>query len=173
MLVFSLKTGSWNSKVVPAGLHKFIAIHPLTDLLEKFQNESCVVLKLSWLFPEGNGPSSSTFPNTGCKSCTPASQVARKINALSTCSAAIKGTQLKCALMDHEIWGEPRVTQGEECVLGGHTVSLMFLWNYHTINWQTKILDFDLFKSIISLFILKIFHLQLGHISESLTSFSW
>lgn len=173
MLSFSLKTGSWNSKVLPAVFHKFIAIHQLTDLLEKFQNESCVVLKLSWLFPEGNGQSITPFLNTGCKSCIPASQVSRKINALSTCSAIIKGTQLKCVLMDHEVWGEAQVTQGEKYVLGGHTVSLMFLWNYHTINWQTKILDFDLFKSIISLFISKIFHLQLGHISESLTSSSW
>lgn len=96
------------------------------------------------LFPEGNGQSSTPFPNTGCKSYTPASQVSGKINALLTCSAVIKGTQLKCAVMDHEIWGEPQATQGEKCVLGGHTVSLMFLWNYHTINWQNKILDFDL-----------------------------
>lgn len=37
-LVFNLKTSSWNSKVLPAGLYKFIAIRQLIDLLEKFQN---------------------------------------------------------------------------------------------------------------------------------------
>ena len=96
------------------------------------------------LFPEGSGQNSTLFPNTDCKSCTPASQVSRKINALLTCSAVNKGTQLKCALMDHEIWGEPQGTLGEKYELGGHIESLMFLWNYHTINCQTKVLDFDL-----------------------------
>lgn len=145
MLGFGLKPGSWHSRVKSC-LLVYTSLQQFLNWLicwKSFKMNS-VFFKAHCLFPEGNGQSSTPFPNTGCKSYTPASQVSGKINALLTCSAVIKGMQLKCAVMDHEIWGEPQATQGEKYVLGGHTVSLMFLWNYHTINWQNKILDFDL-----------------------------